>query len=1323
FGLWAPGHHAVNLALHVLVCSLLYLLCLRLSRSVPFSLAAALLFAVHPFHVESVAWLSSRKDLLAGVFYLLGLLAWNAHRRAETPRGRALGGAAAFACFVLACTSKYTAVTLPAALLLHDWFLFRPRPARLRDRILGPLLRAAPFFLFAALFSKLVVMRFASKGLVRAWYGDSAAATVLTVFQVMREYLVALFVPSKLQACLDHPLTRSLDASSAASALLVLAVLGGGLWALVRAWVRDGDTPAGERLAGFSALFFFAAIAPVSNLPIPMGTLYAERYLYLPLAGGPLLLAALFARALRRREAAPPAAEDGSAQSSDPAIPRPPIPDSPFPISHSPVPHSGAPWGALAAFLGLAAVLSIWGAKSFDRCGAWRDSRTLWGDVLEKSGGVHHTAHFNLGIDATQRATQAGPSGARPLLEEAEAHLRRALVARHESYFYDFARVHAALGTVLSVGGRLDDAVREFDLALEINARSLEAADAPHLREGERLARADILVNRGDARSKRGGAESYRGALEDFRAALELNPDSALAHLNLGLLLARGAEGRGSLETGPPPGLEHIERAAALDPFLAEAPLNLGIVAFQRGELETARAWFEEALARAPDLPDPHFYLAAVHLQKNRPAQAREEFERILGNRRAPPEWKSRAWAQVAGTFEMEGKWEEAEGTYRRALEGLAGEPAAVRKPLQEGLSGLYARFGESRLGQEQFESACRLFEQATAADPENRGAADGLARACVGLGNELAASALALDGRGRREEAVPLYRRAVAAFRRAAELKPSFEAWLAAGETAKRVADLDTVLEAFEKALAFRDVGVLRTEIMKIRLASAEALLREGKAEAAAEECRKAAQADPESPDPWRVLAHAAEKAAKDREAAADKARAEGREADARGHEAAAREALERSLASVREIVARKPGSSADLSQLGRLQAQTGKLEAAEATFRRLVEVEPKAAEHYVNLALILQKRERESEAVEVLRKAVQVNPDSSRAQEALRHTLRQTGLWGLGRWRTQMQEADAVSESADPEGFRKAFERALETARLAEDRLKEYLSRLPGGEQDAPTEKLLRRSAAERLFLEAARRAESDPPGAEERLREALRNEPYHTGALRALAELLERRGATEEAWRALRDFFLVNRDVEESEALRSWMESMGRQVADRRAKAADEKGRRGDLEGAAADLEVATQAFPAFGPYHAARGAVLAKAGRDAEALACFRRAAAQASGAKGPDGRLGAADAALLLAASRQAAALLEKGARPGDAADELAKAAAALPDDPWLALDLAQAQEKAGRRAEAREAFARAKALLEALAPGGEADEARRAYALRQAKEGMERLKE
>ncbi len=137
WGFHAAGYHAVNLLLHALNVLLVWHLLLRLE--IPGAWLAAAMFAVHPVHVESVAWIMERKDLLSALFYLLAVHIWLGYTKTLSVRQLVL----CLSLFTAAMLSKSIAVTLPGALLLLEWW----RKGTITWRDLGHIL---PFLVVAA---------------------------------------------------------------------------------------------------------------------------------------------------------------------------------------------------------------------------------------------------------------------------------------------------------------------------------------------------------------------------------------------------------------------------------------------------------------------------------------------------------------------------------------------------------------------------------------------------------------------------------------------------------------------------------------------------------------------------------------------------------------------------------------------------------------------------------------------------------------------------------------------------------------------------------------------------------------------------------------------------------------------------------------------------------------------------------------------------------------------------------------------------------------------------------------------------------------------
>jgi hypothetical protein len=297
FGL-APGpHHLVSLLIHLLGALLLLRTLLLLTGSRWPSLVVSLLFAVHPLRVESVAWASERKDVLAGALFAAALLAWV--RQVRTPgRGRWL---LPLGLFALALLAKPMAVTFPLVLLILDlWPLGRLRlPGRPAPPATGALLlEKAPFLLLslaAALATWLAQSRWGwVKPLERYPLGErpgNAAVAILT-------YLEKAFWPRGLAVPYGFPAEGHPAARILGGAVVVGAIC-------LAAWLLRRPRP--HLLAGW--LLFCGMLLPVLGLVQVGDQALADRYTYLPLTG--ILLASVWAvpgrRAAPLRRLLPPA--------------------------------------------------------------------------------------------------------------------------------------------------------------------------------------------------------------------------------------------------------------------------------------------------------------------------------------------------------------------------------------------------------------------------------------------------------------------------------------------------------------------------------------------------------------------------------------------------------------------------------------------------------------------------------------------------------------------------------------------------------------------------------------------------------------------------------------------------------------------------------------------------------------------------------------------------------------------------------------------------------------------------------------------------------
>jgi len=268
FGMNPTGMHVVNIALHLIASLLVLVVLFELTGSVPAALAGALFFAIHPLRVESVAWISERKDVLMGAFYAAALVAYVAHLR----RGTSIAWTYVF--FVLALLSKATALSLPVVLLLIDVIAIgRPR---VKAKI--------PMFVLSVIAGWGAVAAIHSVGSAPLTHYAFAPPERLVISgHAIVMYIQRELVPVNLSAFypLPHDVTAMHVQSTIAVVLLAIA--------LVIVFRRLPQVLAGLAI-------FVVTIAPMLPLLATGDTIGADRYTYIPSIGLAYVVAFAVAR-------------------------------------------------------------------------------------------------------------------------------------------------------------------------------------------------------------------------------------------------------------------------------------------------------------------------------------------------------------------------------------------------------------------------------------------------------------------------------------------------------------------------------------------------------------------------------------------------------------------------------------------------------------------------------------------------------------------------------------------------------------------------------------------------------------------------------------------------------------------------------------------------------------------------------------------------------------------------------------------------------------------------------------------------------------------
>ena len=482
FGDDAGAHHLVNLALHLLNAVLMLLVCVHLTgRLWPSALVAAL-FALHPLHVESVAWVTERKDTLSTLFLLLTIGAYARWVRG----GSRAASAAAVVCFALGLMAKPMLVTVPVLLLVLDrWPLARgAAPGRLlREKI--------PFAALAAGVGAVTILVGRAGGIVAGLEALPVWPRLANALVSTAAYPLKMVWPAGLRA--QYVFRGDLPPGDVLLAAVLLAAV---TFAAVR-WRRTGPWFA----AGWA--WYLVALIPVSGVLQQGSHAMADRYTYVPLLGlygivawgGAELVAG---SALRRRLA----------------------------------------W---VAALGVLAAL---GVATHRQAATWRDSVTLFSHAVEVApDDPLARTYLGVALAATGRHTDAADQFRRALEikpgdPQAHFHLARSLAAlgddagaaRHYEAclpaYGDSVAVRFDLGTHLMRAGQPEDAVAAFERVLELDP-----------------AHTGALTNLGLTLL---GLGRHAEALVFLRRLVAAIPDDPLAHYNLACGLSVGGDTAGS---------------------------------------------------------------------------------------------------------------------------------------------------------------------------------------------------------------------------------------------------------------------------------------------------------------------------------------------------------------------------------------------------------------------------------------------------------------------------------------------------------------------------------------------------------------------------------------------------------------------------------------------------------------------------------------------------------------------------------------------------------------------------------------------------------
>jgi len=573
------GYHVTNVLLHALASILLW--CLLRKLGIPGAWLAAALFAIHPVHVESVAWITERKNVLSVVFYLGAALAYVKWSNARAGgQARRSTYAIALILFVCALLSKTVTSTLPAALLLVAWWKDGAQQgagdmrAEIR-RFCDHLLPLVPFFVVGLAFSAITVwLEMHHVGAKGEEWDLSFIERCLIAGRVLWFYIGKLIWPAAL--IFSYP-RWEIDAGVWWQYLfpLAFAALVFLLWGLRK---RLGRGPL------VAVLFFAGTLVPALGFfdVYPMRYSFVADHFQYHASIGILVLAAAAINSGFRFIAA-----------------------------------SGRPLARVAVPVMLIILL---GVLSWKQCGIYRNLETLWLDTIAKNP-ASWMAYNNLGKHYLH---EGFPAKAVPYFENAILHNPEDTSALNnlgvslgrlgrddeaeERYHQAIAtdpldsQAYHNLGVAMAKKGQLEEAIRLYRKALEID---------PEL--------AATHTNLGTILAQLGRKEE---AIEEFGKAVAIDPENGMFHQgHADALMAAGRVREAA---------DQYRNALSLDPSLAAAHYQLGTIAIADQLLPAALAHFRDALDAAPEFAHAYAGMAKALSLMGRIAEAGEYSRRAV---------------------------------------------------------------------------------------------------------------------------------------------------------------------------------------------------------------------------------------------------------------------------------------------------------------------------------------------------------------------------------------------------------------------------------------------------------------------------------------------------------------------------------------------------------------------------------------------------------------------------------------------------------------------------------------------------------------------
>ena len=550
YGLNPAGHHWTQVEFHIVNTVLLFFILFRMTGALFKSAFVAALFALHPLHVESVAWVSERKDLLSTFFGLMMILAYHRYVKASGSKNYLL-----IVIFLsLGLMAKPMLVTFPFVLFLLDfWPLERfqykknenddlPKPESTiyygLKGLMRLILEKIPLFIPVVISSILTFLAQKSEGAVKTLGALSLKTRIANALVSYVSYVSKAIWPSKLAVFYPHPGNALSGWTIIGAALLISAAI----LLSIRSFKKYPYIVVG-------LFWYLGTLVPVIGLVQVGGQAMADRYTYIPLIGLFIIVAWGVSDLFKK-------------------------------------------WQHKKNFLGVSImiILSSLAWKTFHQLGYWKNGIVLFENAVSVTEN-NYLAHNNLG-------TAYGPVD----LDKAIYHYKAALKIKP-----DYVTAFFNLGIVMEKKGKTDEAIANYLEALRINPNYLEVYNnlgVVLFKKGDYEGAAlyfnkalKINPQKTDARNNIANVLFAQGKVDEavlhYKEAIRIDPKHSNAHYNLGNILLKQGKTKEAFT--------HFSEAIKINPDYAQGFNKIGEILFKQGKIDRAKVFFSKAIQIDPN--------------------------------------------------------------------------------------------------------------------------------------------------------------------------------------------------------------------------------------------------------------------------------------------------------------------------------------------------------------------------------------------------------------------------------------------------------------------------------------------------------------------------------------------------------------------------------------------------------------------------------------------------------------------------------------------------------------------------------------------------